>query len=455
MNSQRTTYKIMWRQRGAALMVMLVILIMGITTFLVSSLSSSALQTKRDEATSKALAQAKEALIGYAASVKLTGGAERPGDLPCPDNHPLNDPLEGSPSPCNANALGRLPWKKLGLPDLRDGSGERLWYAVSANFENDPRSGTLNSDTVGTISIFASNGSLLNDGGASGTGAVAVVISPGDVLQRTDQTSLQDRSSANYNIAKNFLDTALTKDNANFTDGSSNAGFIQGRIKDASGNVILNDQLLVITQDNIMLAIQKRVAAEVRQCLNEYANDPQNSGRYPWAVLPANYPSYMDGSSQLFGRIPDTPFSNTCVDSGGWSSGHLGNNCSLTGTPLIGFGMKNSWTGNCNINSASGWWLNWKELVFYGLADAYKPVNPPSTLAACPTCLTVNPPSVLADKKLVVIVAGKMLPGLVQTRALADRGTVGNYLEAPNSGGLVTFAQSGVSATFNDTLVFP
>ncbi len=28
--------------------------------------------------------------------------------------------------------LGRLPWKTLGLPDLRDAFGERLWYAVSS-----------------------------------------------------------------------------------------------------------------------------------------------------------------------------------------------------------------------------------------------------------------------------------------------------------------------------------
>ncbi|MDD5181297.1 MAG: hypothetical protein PHT15_08570, partial [Gallionellaceae bacterium] len=49
------------RQRGAALMVMLVILVMGSAAFLVSSLSRSALQTERDQKTAEALAQAKEA----------------------------------------------------------------------------------------------------------------------------------------------------------------------------------------------------------------------------------------------------------------------------------------------------------------------------------------------------------------------------------------------------------
>ena len=30
---------------------------------------------------------------------------------------------------------GRLPWKTLAIPDLRDGAGERLWYAVSVRFK--------------------------------------------------------------------------------------------------------------------------------------------------------------------------------------------------------------------------------------------------------------------------------------------------------------------------------
>jgi hypothetical protein len=157
----------------------------------------------------------------------------------------------------------------------------------------------------------------------------------------------------------------------------------------------------------------------------------------------------------LFGRIPDTPFTNSCLDSGGYASGHGSNNCA--NNPISG--MKNSWTGNCNINSSSGWWLNWKEVVFYGLADAYKPVNPLITPAAnaCASvgaCLSVNPPTATADKKFVVIVAGKKLTGQART-SNADKGTLNNYLEAPNSGGATAFSQGASSATFNDTVVFP
>jgi hypothetical protein len=426
------------KQHGAALMVMLIIMVMGALTFLVSSLSKPGLQIERDKVTAAALAQAKEALIGFAVKVQISSSNStnqpRPGDLPCPDNHTPGSALEGTPTtPCNTNALGRLPWKTLGLSDLRDSSGERLWYAVSTNFKNSTRIGTLNSDTPGTISVFSSDGMPLNDGGGN-TGAVAVIIAPGEVLQRGSLQ--QDRSSAGNNTASNYLDIATvdgnTKDNANFTDGSTTFGFIQGRIKDGNGNVILNDQLLVITQDNIMQPLQKRVAAEVRLCLNEYALN--NTGRYPWAVPLNDLTNYLDNTNQLFGRIPND-FTNTVADS---------------------VSMTNKWGIACNThnnNIPSTWWNNWREMVFYGLADAYKPFNPPSTPTACPTCLSVNPPSATADKKFVIIVAGKKLTGQVRSNN-ADKGNLSNYLEAPNSGGAAAFTQGASSATFNDTVVF-
>lgn len=432
------------KQHGAALMVMLVIMVIGSAAFLVSSLSRSTLQIERNQKTSEALAQAKEALIGYAVKVQISSSNSanqpRPGDLPCPDNHTPGNTLEGTPStPCNSNALGRLPWKTLGLPDLRDSSGERLWYAVSTNFKNSTRIGTLNSDTNGTISVFSSNGTLLNDGNGN-SGAVAVIIAPGDVLQRQGGAQ-QDRSSIGNNIASNYLDVTtvggVTHDNQGFTDSSSTDGFIQGPVKDSSGNVIVNDQLLVISQDNIMQTIQKRVAAEVKLCLNEYALT--NNGRYPWAVPLTDLTNYQDNTNQLFGRLPND-LDNTKSDSGDV--------------------MTDKWGVNCNThdnNTPSTWWINWREMVFYGLANAYKPVDPfttPASNACTPAgaCLSVNPPSATADKKFVVIVAGKMLAS--QTNRPANKSTPNYYLETPNSGGATPFAQGAPSATFNDTVVF-
>ncbi|MHB1237361.1 MAG: hypothetical protein ACYCY7_07345, partial [Gallionella sp.] len=67
-------------QHGGVLLVMLVILVIGAAALLVSALNSSSLKIARDKTTADALAQAKDALIAYAAS-----DPNRPGELPCPD----------------------------------------------------------------------------------------------------------------------------------------------------------------------------------------------------------------------------------------------------------------------------------------------------------------------------------------------------------------------------------
>ena len=77
------------RQRQSGVIAILILFIVAVVaiSFLVSSLKSSSSQTERDKITAAALAQAKAALIGYAAGVNLKSGAARPGDLPCPDTN--------------------------------------------------------------------------------------------------------------------------------------------------------------------------------------------------------------------------------------------------------------------------------------------------------------------------------------------------------------------------------
>jgi hypothetical protein len=176
--------------------------------------------------------------------------------------------------------------------------------------------------------------------------------------------------------------------------------------------------------------------------LTEYAAETapfNNQGRFPWAA-PLNSgapPSYADTSGSRFGRIPDTPFTSTNTDSGNL--------------------MDSSWSGNCNIASASGWWLNWKEMVFYALADAYKPVTP-MVAPSCGACLTVNPPSTTANKQVAVFVAGQQLAGVTggQPRTTnADKGIITNYLENQNSTPLDDiFERSAITSTYNDATAF-
>ena len=138
MHPARPRHQAITNQRGAALIVMLVIMVMGIAAALVNSLSITALKTAHQEKTAAALAEAKEALISYALSSENAGGATaRPGNFPCPDTDvpsPTNPNYGIGESSCAAGAIGRLPWKTLGLPELLDEEGEPLWYALSGNF---------------------------------------------------------------------------------------------------------------------------------------------------------------------------------------------------------------------------------------------------------------------------------------------------------------------------------
>src|SRR5262249_17835018 len=124
------------RQRGFALILVFLVLGVAFSSLLFSYITPFGPTINNDKVTSAALVQARAALTGVAAGVNLTG-AQRPGDLPCPDLN--NDGTAEASCSTLVSRIGRLPWKTLGLPDLRDGAGERLWYAVSTNFKNNPR----------------------------------------------------------------------------------------------------------------------------------------------------------------------------------------------------------------------------------------------------------------------------------------------------------------------------
>ncbi len=473
------------KQSGAALLAFLLVFVTAASFALVKGLNETATQHHRDAQTAKALAEAKAALIGYAVGRVVTpavcsapgNNCPRPGDLPCPDRN--NDGLAeadcGAPTVPDPSwtRLGRLPSKTLGLPDLRDGAGERLWYAVSRSFREETRlicgspgePGCLNSDAQGAITLRAPNGNAIFDASIvdplTRNGVVAVVIAPGAVLRRlgssTDQnricvvgvnctsndvcTTLNPLSTPKCH-PRNYLDRAA-EDNRNFYDGntlsSRTNGFIQGKVYDASGNLIVNDHLLPITYQDLMPLLENRVVGEVLACLKSYASRPANSGRYPWAApLVGAAPSYVGVTDTRFGRVPD-------------------DSPSLTVAP----GMEPNWPNGCDISAGTNWWLNWKELVFYGVADAYKPTAVTPSCASS-SCLKVFPPSPVADRQVVVLAAGKRLadlPGGQPRNSGTDKGIPSNYLEDENASQLSAppytddfFTAAPTTTTFNDVV---
>src|SRR5688572_16802996 len=161
------------RQRGQAMLLTVLLLAVGVAGLVYTLATPARFSLAADATTSAALAQAKVALIGRAALDQTI-----PGSLPCPDtdNDGSAELFAGNDCP---SYVGRLPWRTLGLPDLRDGNGERLWYALSPNFRDHSTGGALNSSTAGTLSVA---------GTQPAAGLAAIVFAPGSVVARAGVT---------------------------------------------------------------------------------------------------------------------------------------------------------------------------------------------------------------------------------------------------------------------------
>jgi hypothetical protein len=432
---EESAMKASHNQQGLALLVLIFILVLVVLGFAVRSLDPTKIENEKNKKTAEALAQAKAALVGYAVSQDLTSiicvtNCARPGDLPCPDTN--ND---GSAETSCGNAvgttgqasrLGRLPWRTLGLPDLRDGDGERLWYAVSNRYKYNTRFRPLNSDTVATITLRGADGGIVFDG--VNNGVAAVVVAPRAAIVRQDFIT-QLRDNANQNIASNYLDIAFGEDNQNFVDSSTD-GFIAGPIKDASGNVILNDQLLAITRIEINQAMESRVLAEVRDTLTTYYLGP--------GALSYPNPSNFNDATCLSNSdivLPDCP-------EGVLTHGRFPAN------PIAPWGVASILRGGSDGN----WFqLNaWREVVHYAVA--------PACITGTVGCsgvgmLTLNN-SLPNNKQFVVIATGETLSGQARLTNV-EKGNEGNYLEGENILPLddVYVRTMPITATINDRVI--
>src|SRR5262245_86782 len=104
------------RQRGAALLVMLAVLVLGVAWFGVLQLASNvnfALAAR--ERNAETLGRAKAALIGYVAQRTARTGENNPGRLPCPEAPgSAGGANEGvAAGNCTLPAIGRFPWRTL------------------------------------------------------------------------------------------------------------------------------------------------------------------------------------------------------------------------------------------------------------------------------------------------------------------------------------------------------
>ncbi|GHU10040.1 hypothetical protein AGMMS50225_12460 [Betaproteobacteria bacterium] len=241
------------RARGSVLLIAIILLLVIAGAALAASerLISQA-ESRARRASIAALAAARTALLGYATHYPEEHAEQGAGYLPCPDNSNSGSPPGISCHARDHGALGRLPYRRLGLPPLRDGREQCLWYAVAGSFKHNPKPLTLNWDSPGQFEIVDSGGHVI---GGAGYSAIAVVIAPGLALpgQNRPPAAASTGSQRCPGSTLPAADLAAFLDRPYPVDISGEVQFISGQ----AGSEV-NDIVIWLTTDDIFGALRRR-----------------------------------------------------------------------------------------------------------------------------------------------------------------------------------------------------
>lgn len=254
------------REGGAALFLVLLLLLVGGGLVFVSQLKSASVELEAQRKTAAALAQAKQALLGYAL---LDAGSTsvNPGRLPCPDQDNDGD-AQGAA--CAAPYLGWFPWRTLATGDLRDGGNERLWLIVDGAFRSG--GGALNTTIQPTLKL-------------DGRPVVAILFAPGPVLNRLGQVRPVTGPFSAVTTSPNYLEGISPSPPAVTTAPLSDT---------------YNDRVLALTPRELFTAVTLRMARELAQA----NSPPYPAGTFADLAKPAiwsanNWDAAVDPASSV------------------------------------------------------------------------------------------------------------------------------------------------------------
>jgi hypothetical protein len=313
------------KQRGVAVLLLALVLMVGFAAFLYARLGKwGDTTTTTRRVNSEVLQQAKTALIGYVAKEVLDLDETAPGRLPCPEAPgDAGTTNEGRAAGNCAGAVGRLPWRTLGIDKLVDASAEPLWVAISPNWFTasgfPPITPTINAGSTGQLSF-------------DGTGdVVAVIFAPGRPLLTNPTASQAAAGCTARNQSRNDRGHVPTGGNPDYRDyleclnASSPIGSTLGvAIVDNATNEVINDQAVYITAKELLNAIQgplaERLQRTVAPLLSEYSDKWISGGKFmpyavPFSPPEANLPvaSHCGSGPQSEGLLPIAPNSGACV----------------------------------------------------------------------------------------------------------------------------------------------
>lgn len=214
---------------GYALLITILILFLGgVSVFVVATDPASEQRAQRTAAASVALGQARGLILARALS-----DTNRPGTVPCAA------PGTGGKGTfhgddCDA-ASGRLPYRTLSTPPLRDAGGAQLWYVLDPSLRDRASQEPINPER---------KSGALTVNGKDHFGAV--LIAPGDAL------SGQNRGSGNRE---------------DFLEGGNESG---SEFTDCMNEPTCNDIVLGISIDRLFHAVQRRVLDAVAEMLRDF-----------------------------------------------------------------------------------------------------------------------------------------------------------------------------------------
>jgi hypothetical protein len=320
------------KQGGAVLLIMMVVMVLGALTFLVSSLKSSGLRIEQNQNSSQILARAKEVVLGYA-----TGSSNSLGTLFMADR--LISPIEvtngvnGSPNydgdmdSCQSFdvCLGRLPWKSYGMsintPFENDPMGIMPWYSISGNmYAADVP--IFNSDILSAaphpwLTVRDMNGNILSNR------AAIVLFLPGNPLANQSRPLSPNLGGVNQYLDSITVPATCTAPcvPGTYSNSDLDDDYIMGdehrwvtapnnntkKIEDSSYK--FNDKLIYVTIDELMPLIEKRVGGEIKKTLNTYF---AAWGHFPYAT-PFGDPSISNYTGQTLMNAGLLPIGNNVM----------------------------------------------------------------------------------------------------------------------------------------------
>lgn len=304
------------RQRGAALLALLLVISLGGAWYLLTKLNAASGEVKAASQRYNAavLNRVKRALIGHVALQAAKSGETDPGRLPCPEAPGnIGSGLDGATAgTCMSSppAIGRFPWRTVGIEMPLDASGEPLWYVVASGWALGSNL-VINSNCTNDTTMTCNTGLLTVDGVKD---TVALIIAPGQAMNVAASAGCtaraQARSTPSPTInALDYLECYNAVTPSFVTTGPSGS---------------FNDQVIKITAAELLPAIEAAIADRVTHEIGPQMRTAYSGGIWPATpVLPYAVPfgnpttnpanKFQGTSGTLQGLLPASyAFAGTC-----------------------------------------------------------------------------------------------------------------------------------------------